>query len=383
MPQALASSPARPSVGRVCFLLMSGFLFLLILRNPAAATGWVGEGLTLCARVVVPSLFPSLVLSELLVSSGAGEALGRLLGGVMRRVFGVSGAGAAAVCLGTLCGFPVGAGCAVSLYDRGVISREECQHLFTFVNNPGSAFLISAVGVSLFGSRRLGVVLWGLCLGSGLAVGFAAKFFLRGKGIPREHPHFPSGLHGGGAGLFTGAVKKATEGMLTVCGFVLFFSAATGALDSVLGAAGVGEGVSALLCGLLELTGGMARAAALPRREVGLILTAALIGWSGLSVHGQVMSVGGGRGLSFRPYLLAKGAQGLLCGGLMALLLQVAPHLLLPPAAGEVDALALLVSLTERVIPLGGAVPAVITNGVFVWGWGMVLWGEEGGGVRV
>ena len=53
---------------------MTTFCFLLVLRNADAAVEYMGRGLTLCARTVIPSLFPFMVLSELLVSSGAGEA---------------------------------------------------------------------------------------------------------------------------------------------------------------------------------------------------------------------------------------------------------------------------------------------------------------------
>ena len=227
-----STAPHRPhpSAGQVFFCLMSTFCFVLILRNSDAAIEYLGRGLTLCARAVIPSLFPFMVISELLVSSGAGEALGRLFSRMMRRIFGISGAGASALFLGSMCGFPVGARTAVALYDRGVISRSECQHLFTFTCNPSSAFLITAVGVSLYDSRALGVTLYCVVLGCGLLTGFLARFFLRSPHEPTENPHFPSGLHAVGVESFTGAVSAAATGMLTVCAYVIFFSALTGVL---------------------------------------------------------------------------------------------------------------------------------------------------------
>ena len=203
-----------PTAGQAGFWLMSTFCFILILRNSDAAVEYMGRGLTLCAKTVIPSLFPFMVISELLVSSGAGEALGRLFSRMMRRIFGISGAGASALFLGSMCGFPVGAKTAVSLYDRGVISRSECQHLFTFTCNPSSAFLITAVGVSLYDSRALGVTLYCVVLGCGLLTGFLARFFLRSPHEPTENPHFPSGLHAVGVESFTGAVSAAATGML-------------------------------------------------------------------------------------------------------------------------------------------------------------------------
>ena len=73
-----------PTAGQAGFWIMSTFCFILVLRNADAAVEYMGRGLSLCAKTVIPSLFPFMVISELLVSSGAGEALGRLFSRFMR-----------------------------------------------------------------------------------------------------------------------------------------------------------------------------------------------------------------------------------------------------------------------------------------------------------
>lgn len=355
-------SRPRPSVGRVGFLLASSFCFLLVLRNADAAVSYMGRGLSLCARTVIPSLFPFMVVSEMLVASGAGEALGRLFARLMRRVFGLSGAGASALFLGSMCGFPVGARTAVALLDQGAISKAECEHLLTFTCNPSSAFLITAVGVSLYGSRGLGVTLYGVVLGCGLLTGFLARFFLR-RHEPAEHPHFPSGLRPIGMETFTGAVSTAATGMLTVCAYVVFFSALTGALGCMAAKwSGLGGKGYTLLCGILEMTGGISEAASLGG-NAGLICTAAFAGWSGLSVHCQVMTLCGGRGLSFRPYIMAKAFQGILCGGVTAVILRWFPIIMRPAEGMITDAILVFTSMKDI------SLPALITDGGFVAGW--------------
>ena len=352
-----------PSVGQISFCLMSAFCLVLVLRNADAAVDYMGRGLTLCATTVIPSLFPFMVISELLVASGAGEALGRLFSRVMKWIFGLSGGGASALFLGSVCGFPVGARTAVSLYDRNVISKSECEHLLTFVSNPSSAFLITAVGVSLFGNRKLGMILYAVVLGSGFLVGFLARFFLRRRDEPVEHPHFPSGLHVGGVQTFTKAVTSSADGMMTVCAFVIFFSALTGVMGSVLHPeTAVGEVLYTCLCGFLEMTGGISLASALQEGGMGMILTAAFAGWSGISVHCQIMTLCGGRGLSFRPYFIAKAVQGVLCGRIMAVLLTITPHWIHPAVGTVMDAIAAITSWKEVTLP------AMATNAVFAVG---------------
>ncbi len=311
--------------GKISFWLLCGFCFLLVLRNSEAAVQYMGRGLSLCAQTVIPSLFPFMVISELLVASGAGEALGRLLAKPMKWLFGLSGAGCSAVVLGSMCGFPIGASTAVALYDKNVISKRECEHLLTFSNHPSSAFLVTAVGVSLFQDHRLGLILYLVVLGSAFFTGFILRFFLRGKegdDASGEHPHFPSGLHPGGISMLTDAVSHAAASMLIVSAYVVFFSALTGVITTAISdIGGHRPTLFACICGFFELSGGVSAAASLGSKTqnvlLPIVLTAIISGWSGLSVHCQILSICGGRGLSFKPYFIAKAIQSLLCGLLM------------------------------------------------------------------
>ena len=141
------------------------------------------KGLVLCSGTVIPSLFPFMVISELIVSSGVGISISRFLRRPMRAIFGVSEAGAATFLLGAVCGFPIGAVTSVSMYDQGVISKDELEHIMIFCNNPGSAFVISVVGTSLFGNKMLGLLLYGSVILSSVLVGIIGRFF-----FPKHKP---------------------------------------------------------------------------------------------------------------------------------------------------------------------------------------------------
>lgn len=64
-----------------------------------------------------------------------------------------------------------------------------------------------------------------------------------------------------------------------------------------------------LLSGAVELTQGIL---ALPATPTGFVWAAALLGWGGLSVHGQSAAVLSGTDLPLGPYLAAKAAQAAL-----------------------------------------------------------------------
>lgn len=305
------AAPFHVRRGRLAFALISMFFLGLLLRNAEVAIAYLSEGLALCAKTLIPSLFPFMVLSELIVSSGAMRPLGRLLARPFHRLFHVGGEGAGALLLGFLCGFPLGTKTAVSLYRQGRLSLEELRRLLTFCNVPSAAFLINAVGISLFGRRSLGVELYVVTLLSSLLIGiFGARLERERDWEPVPPPPLQAEKKSA-LTAFTGAVSSSAFAMLHVCAFVIFFSAAVGILEEALSSRALPRELTAFCFGLFELTGGMSRAAACAP-EAAPYLCAFMAGWSGLSVHFQIMSLCDEIPISPRSYFVAKLAQGLL-----------------------------------------------------------------------
>ena len=300
------------SHGQILFGCLTLFCLALILRNTDVAMEYIRYGLSLCARTVIPALFPFMVLSELLISGGFGNALVSVIALPFKKIFKLSDTACCSVLLGILCGFPVGAKCAASAYDRGLLSREECECVLAASNIPSSAFLISAVGASLWQNRRFGVVLYLTVVLSSLVTG-AVICRLRMRRVVVSAGVLRTEAPQRGARLFTSAIRSATESMLLVCAYVIFFSALTGVFGLVLEGIRCPDSLKAFLTAFLELSGGMSHACTLENASLGAIISAFGAGWAGLSVHCQVLSVCDGRGFSFRPYFLAKAIGGVLC----------------------------------------------------------------------
>jgi hypothetical protein len=110
---------------------------------------------------------------------------------------------------------------------------------------------------------------------------------------------------------------------------VLFFSAISGALTAALANVSLPAWAEALLFGFLELSGGMSYAAAMTPRTVGALFSAFFVGWGGISVHFQLLSLCKERPLSVGRYLGARVWEGLLCAAIMGITLWLCPALLL------------------------------------------------------
>ncbi len=326
--------------GQFCFGLLSIFCLFLILRNSDTAIEYMNRGLRLCAKTVIPALFPFMVISELIVSGGIGTAVFRPIAPLFQKLFRIPEAGCCAVLLGMLCGFPVGAKCAMTALDQGKLTRAEAERVLTFSNNPSSAFLINAVGISLWGSRKFGATLYIVVLVSQILTGILFAHLPQKQTLPDETapPAQPQNRRTG-AGFFTDAVRSACFSMLLVCAYVIFFSALVGTLNLLLDAMKLPALAKASVFCIFELSGGMSAASSLPVPLTAALLCAFAAGWSGLSVHCQILSVCDGRGLRFRSYFLAKLLQSGLCVLLFGAVLYVFPNLTVP--AQETAAIAL------------------------------------------
>ncbi len=303
---------------------------LALVLWPSQAMEAARDGLKLCGNVIIPSLFPFFVLSSLVVELGMSRYLGRLLQPVMAPLFRVNGTCAAALALGIVGGYPVGARTAIRLYQNGQCSRTEAERLLAFCNNCGPAFILGVVGTGIFGSGQAGLLLYLGHLTASLLVGVLFRFYKpqekprrNGADAPFQTVRFSSA--------FTHAVTGSLQSMLNICAFILFFtvairllslsgtmSAAAACLSALLGPLGLTRfWAERLLAGLLEMSSGVSSLSggALPGR---LSMAAFMLGWAGVSVHCQVLAFLGDSGLSMGTYLTGK----LLHGGLSALLIR-------------------------------------------------------------
>ena len=284
------------------------FCLLSLLFLPDVGTQAARDALALCAQTVIPSLFPFFVLSSLLVSCGAADALSHLLAPLMRPLFGLSGTGAAALGLGLCGGYPVGARTAAVLTESGALSREEGERLLAFCNNAGPGFLLGICGGAVFSSPRAGAALYLIHTASALFTGMLLTRRLpplRAEAFQAAKRRSPVSL----SAALPAAVQGALTGILNVCAFVVAFQVFTRLLLCALPTPFRASLPCALLIGFFELTSGVM---ALPNTPAGFLACAALLAWGGLSVHCQALGALRTSPLHGRYYLRGKAVQTLL-----------------------------------------------------------------------
>lgn len=289
---------------------------------PKDVSNAVTDGLSMCSDVLLPTLFPFLVLSGFMIKSGLIDMVGRFLEPVMRPTFHLPGVCSSALLLGLVGGYPTGAKAAVTLYRDGLCTRQEAEQTLTFCNNCGPGFLLGSVGFGIFGCFSCGMILLVAHWLSAVAVGmFFAPPYTRSEQNARIKKHTAdTPLHTA----FVGSVTEAMQAFLNLSAFVLCFSAITqlAQLSGIINILAAlfplsQENSISFLLGLLEMTAGALHLGGGSETER-MILASALIGWGGLSVHCQTLSLMQDTDLSPVPYFKGKALQALLAALLTA-----------------------------------------------------------------
>ena len=285
-------------------LLCLAIAFLMIILGENIKSG-ILDGLRFASQTIIPTLFPFFVLSDLWSSYFYVNENG-FLGRLFERLFHIHPAALSAFLSGLICGFPIGVKTASELYLGQIISKDEFEHLSGFVNNPSVAFIISGVGMGIFGDLWLGVMLYFSVVLSSLAVGV---IFRKGKVKYRNSSDISRQTFS-----LVQSVKNAGATSITVTSYIIFFSGLIGIYRSFI----ENEAALSLISTIFEVSSATSIIGncSLFSIDLKLMLTAFALGFSGLSVHLQA--------LSFFPedasrtrYFLMKLIQGIISAFLM------------------------------------------------------------------
>ena len=286
-------------------LLLSLACAVCLLLFPKGAASGVREGLRLSGTVVIPALFPFMVLTRFLFST-VKFSCPNWLSSAMGRIFGVGGTVFPALLCSFLGGYPVGVSVLTEDYRAGRLTRQEAEQALLFCNNSGPGFFVAVVGAVVLQDVTEGLLLYAIHVCAALLCGrlFARKGapIIRVKKVP-EALLPPSQA-------FLNAVTGTCQVLLQVSGLICVFSVAAALLKNVLlPCFPLIEPYIPLISGLLELSNGVM---SLPASGSSFVLAAFFTSWGGLCVHLQAMSLWQPLGLHPKGYFFSKLLHGLM-----------------------------------------------------------------------
>ena len=315
------------------FIFISFTLCLLIFSKSNLSA--VKSGLSLWANSVVPSLFPFFVATELLMHTDIVMQLGLLLNKYMKPLFNIRGEGAFCFIMGIISGYPIGAKIASNFRINNICSKEECERLLSFTNNSGPLFIIGTVGILMFKNTTIGFLLFITHILACISVGIVFRFWKKNSSsklsFSKQHEKnsLKNNICFSNLGeVLAESITNSVSTIILIGGFVVIFSS----IISIFNASGLLNVInnifspitdffninssfsSSFFTGLLEITNGINSISNIPCKKISIniVLSAFLLGFGGISVFLQVLSIISKTDLSIKPYIYGKLLQGIL-----------------------------------------------------------------------
>ena len=254
------------------------------------------DGVELCAKVIIPSLFPFIFISQIVISGFHIKPLRWL--SPLEKFCGIPTGSAPLLLLGLLGGYPVGAQSVWQAYQDGALQKDDAQRMLSLFNNAGPSFIFGMIG-AILKDVRLCWILLGIQIVSAIITGCL---------LPNKSANSLAILSTKSPTL-SGYLEHSVRTMGKICGWVILFRCFISALDAHIFPY-LNLESSALLAGLLELSNGCVRISALENQTLQFVLCSIVLSFGGLCVLLQTKSVVGS--LSMKKYFPGKLLQSII-----------------------------------------------------------------------
>lgn len=259
-------------------------MLVLILDSRTALNG-ASDGISLCVKTIVPSLFPFIFLSGTFAAHC--PRAGRFAC-FLSKPFGIPQGAEALLVPALLGGYPVGAQCVYESHRTGITSIHQAQRMLAYCSNVGPAFLFGILP-AFFAQSTTVWSIWAIQIFSILSAAFLFS------------TSYPASKTAAAPASF--GIEQAIWAMLKICGWVILFRVVIGFcrrwflwMRSPL--------VQVLIMGTLELSNGCCMLNLIADEKIRFVVCNVLLAFGGLCVLYQTASVC--PGLSMRFYLCGK-----------------------------------------------------------------------------
>ncbi len=258
-------------------LLFCAFIFIL---NRDICTSGALNGVTFCLFSIIPAVFPYTAVCKMLVKLGCVGHLGIFLTGL-------------------ICGFPTGAHMCGEMYKNGTIDKHTAEVLCTVTNGMTPTFVIGFVGAYCMKSAQSGALVYVICVFSAFLYISVSKVSMTSKVSFHSQKPF--------CDVFTESIYESTLSVITLCGYVIFFSVACEFLKVF--SPFLPSFVLPVIFLFSEITTGIFNISELSpafSKQMLFALLCAASSFSGVCAHMQVISVCRRSGLSSLRFVIGK-----------------------------------------------------------------------------
>lgn len=320
--------------------IVCSIIILQMILQPNVCIRYTISGAKLFFNAVFPSLFPFLVVINIIINYNGIHIYSKLLGNIVCKPLKLPKESTFALLVSVLCGYPLGARYTCELYEKNIIDLGTCERLLNIASNASPLFVVGTVGASMMSSSKIGYILllsnFLSCIFMGFIIPSKNSFYkIKGKNVNSAKPTTTNTNIGI---ILKNSIEDAIKNSLNIGGFIVVFSVLTGIIkDNVIFHIALNklslivgfssDFVQGLILGMFEVTNGCNLISSSNSSIfVKIPVLSFLIAFSGLSIISQVYSYTYKYNVSIKKYVARKFIQAIVSSILSIILYYVFLH---------------------------------------------------------
>lgn len=287
------------------FTIIIFAIMIIIISNPKRFTSGTVSGLKLFFYSVLPGLFPFMLLTKLLTEIGFLFKITSKLDRFSNKVFGTSGISIYVFLMSIISGYPIGAKIISDLYSKNMISESDSKKMSVFCTTSGPGFVIATIGISMFGSPKIGIILYASHIFSSVILGILFNLLTKKEPqtIPQNTITGKLLLNKNNEGIISKTVVETINSLFIVGAYITIFYLITELFDAfniicfisttlskITSQFGITQQtLKGFLYGMIEVTRG-AKELSLSITPTSIALCSGILSFSGISIIMQSMA---------------------------------------------------------------------------------------------
>lgn len=272
------------------------------------------QGFLMWAECVLPSLFPFMVITLIMIKSGFADKASLPLKKVTG-LFRLPPSAAVCFIISICSGYPAGSKCVLEFYEKGCLSSKDAKKLSVLCSTSGPLFIIGTVGVKMFGNKSAGWQILIAHFASVLLIALALALFSKKEEKPRLQREPVKG------NLLYDTFYSAVISVAVAGGFIAFFAVTAQIMsdfnflivfEKFFAMFTDGQSAKAAALGLVEMTIGCRKLSA-AQGGLSIPLAGFLITFGGVSILMQQLAYFSKAGVKTLYFIGVKILQATLC----------------------------------------------------------------------
>lgn len=257
---------------------------------------------------LIPALFPFFIISDILINYNITKFIPRIIRKFCKSIWGITDNMFTILILSMISGFPSNARNTRTLYDKGLITLDEANHILIFSHFSNPVFILTTVGTFFLGNEKVGTII----LISHYLSNFILGFMFRKKFHHIDKDNMDDIKSNNFGTVFINAIKRAIDTIILICGIVVIFLMLA---SIVINLFNFNIYNSMIIKGLFEITIGIE---ALSKLGLSItykaIIASCFLAFGGLSVHMQVISQITDTDIKYSYFLIGRLWQTIITG---------------------------------------------------------------------